>query len=205
MGPQKVVGFYNAPAVAGDMATPDQAIYQACNYTAEGSGVKVGKFVFAGTNPATQAKATGTVVLGLVQRVINYVNMNLVSGGTLELPEGSTLTVAVKGDFWIEATGSATVGQKVLVDKTDGSISFGTAASGNKLDTGFVVKTPASASGDMIIISNWGLGVTDLGSAGGVLGVANGGTGLSSLGTAGQVMKVNSGATGLEWGNDATA
>lgn len=146
-----------APGVPGDLATPDQAIYQAQNYTAE-AACKVGNFCFAGTDAATQAKpsAASGQPIGLVQRVINYVNYDLDSDGTLTVPEGGTLTVAVLGDFWVKTTSAATVGQSVYVSLTDGSISAddaGKTVSGS-VETTWKVKTAGSAN-DMIIISNW--------------------------------------------------
>lgn len=146
-----------APGVAGDPATPDQAIYQAVNFTAE-ADCKVGNFVFAGTDAGTQAKpsAVSGQPIGLVQRNISYVNYNITSDGTLVAPEGSTLTVAVLGDFWVKTTTAATVGQSVYVSLTDGSVSTdaaGETVSGS-VETTWKVKTPADANG-MIIISNF--------------------------------------------------
>ena len=155
MGFQKKVELYTAPAVAGDMATPDQAIYQALNFTAE-EDVNVGTFVFAGTDAAHQAKQGGSTVLGFVQRVINYVNYDITSAGSMKLVEGSTLTVAVKGDFWAKTLTTATVGQKVYVNTTDGTIktdATGQTVSGH-VETDWIVKT-AGAANDLIVISNW--------------------------------------------------
>lgn len=157
MGFQKQVYTSVASGVAGDPATPDQAIYQAVNYTAE-TAVTVGNFVFAGTDPGTQAKASSEsdAPIGLVQRNISYVNSDITSAGTLVVPAGSTLTVAVFGDFYVKTKSAATVGQAVYASLTDGSIS--TAAAGStvsgSIETAWRVKT-AGAANDTIIISNW--------------------------------------------------
>ena len=215
MGFQSKVYTSVASGVAGDLATPDQAIYQALQYTAE-ADCTVGNFVFAGTNAGTQAKpgAVSGLPLGLVQRDIVYPNYTLTSAGSLTAPAGSTLTVAVLGDFWVKTKTNATVGQAVFASLTDGSISCaasGTTVSGS-VETAWRVKTAGSAN-DMIVISNWSVAATNAASIGGTvaasqitgtLGVSQGGTGLSSLGTAGQIMKVNAGATALEWAADAT-
>ena len=204
-----------APGVPGDLATPDQAIYQAQQYTAE-ADCKVGNFCFAGTDAATQAKpgAVSGLPLGLVQRVINYVNYSVTSNGTLVVPAGNTLTVAVLGDFFVKTSTQATVGQAVFASLTDGSIS--TASSGStvagSVETAWRVVT-AGAANSTIIISNWSIAATNAASIGGTvaasqitgtLGVAHGGTGLTTLGTAGQVLKTNAGATAMEWAADAT-
>ena len=103
---------------------------------------------------ATNVAGDAIAVLGFVERVINYVNYELFSDGTLTVPAGSNLTVAVKGDYWAVSTTKATVGQAVLASTADGSISTGT-PDATHLDTGWVVKTPGEI-GEPIIISNWG-------------------------------------------------
>lgn len=155
MGMQTQVGLYLAPAVAGDMATPDQSVYQAQNYTAE-TDVNIGTFAFAGTDAATQAKQGGSAVLGFVQRVINYVNYDITSAGSMTVKAGDTLTIAVKGDYWAKTLTAATVGQKVYANTTDGTIKTDDAGQtvAGHVETDWVVKT-AGAANDLIIISNW--------------------------------------------------
>lgn len=157
MGMQTQVYRTTAPGVAGDPATPDQMVYQPINFTAEGD-VTVGNFVFPSTTaPETHAVAAGTgEPLGLVQRELNHFNYDLTSPGTLVLPEGSTLAVAVRGDFWVVTTTAATVGQAVFASETDGSISTddaGATVSGS-VETKWRVKTAGDAN-DLIIISAW--------------------------------------------------
>ena len=93
---------------------------------------------------ATNVAGSATEVLGFAERVINYVNWNLLDDGTLTVPEGAALTVAVRGDYWAVSSTASTA---------DGSISNGT-PDATHLDTGWVVKTPGAA-GEPIIISNW--------------------------------------------------
>lgn len=156
---QSKVGLYVAPGVAGDKATPDQSVYTPLNPLAE-VALPVGGFVFPVINDgvqdnsrATNVAGDATAVLGFVERVINYVNYDVLQDGTLIVPEGATLTVAVKGDYWAVSTTAATVGQAVLASTADGSVSTGT-ADATHLDTGWKVKTPG-AVGEPIIISNW--------------------------------------------------
>ena len=114
---QSQVNLSVAPGVAGDKATPDQSIYTPLNPLA----LPVGRFVFPVVDSgvidntrATNVAGTATAVLGFVERVINYVNYEIFSDGTLTVPEGSNLTVAVKGDYWAVSTTKATVGQAGL-------------------------------------------------------------------------------------------
>ena len=153
------LNMYVAPGVAGDKATPDQSVYTPLNPLAE-VALPVGGFVFPviedgvrDNSRATNVAGTATEVLGLVERVINYVNYDVLSPGTLMVPKDSALTVAVRGDYWVVSSTAATVGQAVLASTADGSISTGT-ADATHIDTGWVVKT-AGAAGEPIIISNW--------------------------------------------------
>ena len=126
---QSQVELYTCEGVAGDPVTPNQGVYTPVNFLAGEGGVDVGAFAFAdSTNPSTIAKAAGSgQPLGIVQRNLSYPNYVLTSLGTLHVPEGEGLTIAVKGDFWLVAPSAATVGQKVFVNNTDGTISLGSA------------------------------------------------------------------------------
>lgn len=159
MGLQTKVDLYAAQGVEGAKATPDQSVYTPINPVAA-NALPVGRFVFPvvsdgiidnaqSTNIAGDAKA----VLGFAERVIAYFDINAMSSGTLTVPEGSALTVAVKGDYYAVSSTDALVGQSVLASIKDGSVSTG-AADSDHIDTGWIVKTPGAA-GDPIIISNW--------------------------------------------------
>lgn len=160
MGLQKQVNLYRAAGVQGDKATPNQSIYFPKQMVAEGD-VTVGTFVFYGTDASKQAsnsKTGGTAadIIGFVERVINYANYDVTSEGTLIVPNKSTLTIAMCGDYWATATTAATPCQKVFVNPTTGAIS--TAAAGGKVAG--VVETPwtviqGGEAGTPILISNW--------------------------------------------------
>lgn len=198
MSLQTQVNLSVAPGVAGDKATPDQSVYTPLNPLAE-VALPVGGFVFPvvtdsvqDNSRATNVAGGATEVLGFVERVINYVNYDVFSPGTLVVPKGSALTVAVRGDYWAVSSTAATVGQKVLASTADGSISTGT-PDATHIDTGWVVKT-AGAKGEPIIISNWNSMAASTGGAAdtsnlmnkdfsnvtGTLPVANGGTGATT-------------------------
>lgn len=160
MGLQKQVNLYRAAGVQGDKATPNQSIYFPKQMVAEG-GVTVGTFVFYGTDASKQASntktgATAADLVGFVERVINYANYGVTSEGTLIVPNKSTLTIAMCGDYWATATTAATPRQKVFVNPTTGAIS--TAAAGGTVSG--AVETPwtviqGGEAGTPILISNW--------------------------------------------------
>lgn len=157
MGLQKKVDLYRAYAVAGDKATPRQAIYFPQQLIAE-TEITVGNFCFFGTDPETQAKNTGTAttLVGLVERVINYSNYVVTSEGTLTLPVGSALTVAVRGDYYVTSSTVATQGQKVFVNTSTGAVSTGATGGtvAGSVETDWVV-TLGGAIGEPVLISNW--------------------------------------------------
>lgn len=160
MGLQKQVNLYRAAGVQGDKATPNQSIYFPKQMVAEGD-VTVGTFVFYGTDASKQASntktgATAADLVGFVERVINYANYDVTSEGTLIVPNKSTLTIAMCGDYWATATTAATPRQKVFVNPTTGAIS--TAAAGGTVSG--AVETPwtviqGGEAGTPILISNW--------------------------------------------------
>lgn len=155
---QSQVDLYISEGVAGDPVTPNQAVYTPVNFLAGEGGVDVGAFAFAdSTYPSTIAKAAGSgQPLGIVQRNLSYPNYTLTSIGTLHVPEGEGLTIAVKGDFWMVAPADAAVGKKVFVNNTTGAITINTAGTSveGATETPWVVKTPAT-SGGMMVVSNW--------------------------------------------------
>lgn len=155
---QSQVELYTAEGVAGDLATPNQAIYTPQNFLTGSGGMEVGKFAFAdSTSPEKIAKKTGTgKPLGIVQRVINYVNYELTEAGSMLLPQGAPLTIIVKGDVWMKAPSNAAVGKKLFVNNSTGAITINSAGASvtSSTETDWVVKTPAT-SGGMMIVSNW--------------------------------------------------
>lgn len=124
----------------------------------------VGAFVWATTAPSgTQVNSleqfvsnstTGSSApLGIVYRVQDGA---LASGAgyTLNIANGQPCPVAIRGRVFAKSTTAATVGQKVLASKTDGSISTGASATEGTIDTGWVVKSAASI-GQLFIIERY--------------------------------------------------
>jgi len=153
MALQKQVNINYAVGVAGDLVNVTDKVYTAVNPIAE-TEVTAGAFCFAGTDPMNQAKNTGSVVLGFVQRVYQYNNESLAVGATMTIPAGSGLSVIKRGYCYAVSTTAATAGQKVLASTTDGSVSTGASAGEGTVDTGWTVIEGGSI-GDVIVIGNW--------------------------------------------------
>lgn len=154
---QQQVHLSAAPGAAGDNVAPNQSVYASITPLAA-TALPVGGFVFPvvengvqDTTRAVNTAGSATEVLGFAERVINYVNADVFSPGTLTVPQGSALTVAVAGDYRAVSSTDAAVGQKVLASAADGSVSTGEPDAAH-IDTGWVVKTPGAA-GEPIIIS----------------------------------------------------
>lgn len=160
---QKTVNLYPAVGVPGQEVNVHTAIYTPFNYISDGTAA-AGSFVFVKANtddtgvvyPLASATGTGTVI-GLVENTFTG-TLAYNQDGTLIYPQGANLTIAVRGDYYVAASGAATVGQAVLCNPVSGAITYGTPGTAN--DTGWVVMTPATNAGDIIIISNRGVGIT---------------------------------------------
>lgn len=160
---QKTVNLYPAVGVPGQEVNVHTAIYTPFNYISDGTAA-AGSFVFVKANtddtgvvyPLASATGTGTVI-GLVENTFTG-TLAYNQDGTLIYPQGANLTIAVRGDYYVAASGAATVGQAVLCNPASGAITYGTPRTAN--DTGWVVMTPATNAGDIIIISNRGVGIT---------------------------------------------
>lgn len=152
---QKNVGLKNKVAITGDRASQNTKVYDAINFLAGTGGVNVGAFVFRDTSDESKVVTTGSSIIpveGFVERVQN-VNGFTFDPASMKIDEGENVSVAVKGDFYVEADGAVSVGDTVYADTTDGSVTFTSGAT--TTDSGYKAKTSADASGDMVIISNW--------------------------------------------------
>ena len=150
---QQEVGKYNKAAIAGDRANQQEVIYTPINLVTPADlgtavAVKVGNFAWRkGADQAVGAGAGAPV--GFVERVQNYQYYDIDSEGTLVVPNGAAVEIAVKGDFFVQADASVSVGDTVYANNTTGAATF---SSSGATDTGFKAFT-AGASGDMVIIT----------------------------------------------------
>ena len=157
MALQSSVDLYAPVAVPGQAATPDQSVYTPQTFLADDTnGVTVGQFVWIDSDGnASNTQVASTLPLGLAERVLDAPNYNITSAGSMVVPPTNPVTVAVKGDYWVQTLTSATVGQAVFA-MLDGTVK--TDASGatvtDGIETSWRVKTAGSAN-DMILISNW--------------------------------------------------
>ena len=150
---QQEVGKYNKAAIAGDRANQQEVIYTPINLVTPADlgtavAVKVGNFAWRkGADQAVGAGAGAPV--GFVERVQNYQYYDIDSEGTLVVPNGAAVEIAVKGDFFVQADASVSVGDTVYANNTTGAATF---SSSGATDTGFKAFT-AGASGDMVVIT----------------------------------------------------
>lgn len=166
MGLQTTVNINPALGIPGSAASFQGLVSTVKQYQSDGTA-KAGSFALPSTNSVNTGGAaasagfvgltnsSATAAVGLVTRVISAAT----AAGTdasLVYPAGDTVTVALRGAYYIAATGSASVGQKVLVTVATGAISFGSSAGSGEIDTGWTVQTAAAAAGDIIIIANFG-------------------------------------------------
>lgn len=169
MGFQKVVTTMPAAGIPGQQVAPGQAVYTSFNYVSDGT-VEAGTFAyakaltetgFAEMNAASSKGSAGAAVLGFVERVQVAVIPSPLEEATAVYPAGTGLSIAIRGQFYAKATGTATEGQSVLCDPTTGAITYGTAGTAN--DTGWVVRFPRGvhqvAKDDLVIYECFGLTV----------------------------------------------
>lgn len=168
MGLQKKVGANLAPAIAGMPGSVIDGHYSAEVHLAADQ-VTIGTFVFAdGTdNEKVTNKGTATkFVRGIAVYVRNYVSAKL--DATMTVPKGSHVTVATQGNFWVIATNaSPKIGQYVYAKQADGTVvtdNSNTVSNADKVLTNFrVVKVLGTAENSLVLISNQGAAVTQVG------------------------------------------
>ena len=166
MALQKVVNIDPAIGVPGSQAAFLGEVITVHNYLSDGTAA-AGQFVWNGTatvNPvsggatgvgkvATGNGTGGGALAGLAVRLITGVLPDS-SDGQLTYERGELVTVAIRGDFFVTATGSATAGQSVNVVTATGAMTYGTPGTG-EVATGWTV-TEGGTTGDLIVISNHG-------------------------------------------------
>jgi hypothetical protein len=155
---QKQVFTSIAKGVPGQKASLNEGFHYYPNTLMAEVALAVGGFAWLGSDPETLATNKGpadTKPVGFVERNIVYPDYDPLSPGTLTVPPGSALAVAVSGDFWAVAAQDATVGQKVFAVSADGSLTVGAAGAtvSGAVETDWSVVT-AGLAGEPIIISS---------------------------------------------------
>ena len=155
---------YLALGKPGTKASANPVYYAPGQNVAGENGVKAGTFVWAtaGTedsevyNPTTYSNSGTGKPAGLVEALTlqDYIN-DIDSDATMLISAGYGVNIACSGDYFATVTATATLGQKVFANLTDGSIST---ASAGKTYSGYVetdwqVSQGTDAAG-VIIISN---------------------------------------------------
>lgn len=152
---QKDVQKYNKEAIAGDRANNQPAIYTPENLVTPPdlgtafAPVQVGGFAWKNANGQAVGNGSGAPV-GFAERVQNYHFYDMTEDGTLVVPNGAAVELAVKGDFFIAADATTSAGATVYADTTNGAATLTSGA--DTVDTGFKTWN-ATTSGGMAIIT----------------------------------------------------
>ena len=153
---QKTVNVYPPIGEVGGYASVNPIVSTPLGYIAKTS-CPVGGFVWEDSTDKGQVNPSGSgMPLGFVVREQN-VPMGTNVAYTNAVAVGSTVSVAVMGDFFASPTANSTKGQKVFVNTTNGTIKGGTAGAtvSNHVETNWVFLTDADAN-EIGIISNQG-------------------------------------------------
>ena len=163
---QKSVGLIPAIGVEGQEVVVGQAVYLAFNPLSDGT-VKAGAFAFKGTASGNgeefgYASATGSALLGFVERVVDASIPNIKDAFTGVYPAGFKVTVAIRGQFYAKAPSAISAdGLKVYVDGTTGAVTVAAApeSGSDAIDTGWVCRIPnggtSAAKGDTVIFEKF--------------------------------------------------
>lgn len=148
------VNITPAPAVQGDRANQNPTIYTAHNWISA-DPVTVGQFVWRDTtNPETAVAPAGTgAPLGIVERT--HENVAEITGfdGSLVIPAKSNVSVIEKGQVWVLADTTVTVGMKAFATLADGTVQFAAAGATvtGAVETPFTAVT-AGAADELVIV-----------------------------------------------------
>lgn len=135
------------------------------DYVSNGE-IEPGMFVFAKNNELDSPQkvhkaASGGRLVGLVMRTFTSSITNIFASSTHKYPAMFPVTIAKRGRFYFKVpSGSPQIGQNVIVNPADGTVTFGAAGTAN--DTGWTVVrfekgAKTAAEGDIVIIEGWGL------------------------------------------------
>ena len=152
---QQSVGKYNKEAIPGDRANNQDVIYTPENLVTPAdlgtayAPVQVGGFAWKNANGQAVGNGSGAPV-GFAERVQNYQYYDMTDEGTLVVPNGASVELAVKGDFFIAADATTSAGATVYANTSNGAATL--TSGGSTVDTGFKTWN-ATTSGGMAIIT----------------------------------------------------
>lgn len=168
MALQKSVGLNYALGIPGQQVVVGQAEYASYNPLSDGT-VKAGAFCFKkalsgngeGFAGATLLGAADTdLPLGFVERVTDTYIPTVAGEATSVYPAGAAVTVAICGQFYIEAPAAiASDGLPVYIKPTTGALNISASKGEGEVDTGWICRIPnggASAQqGDIVIVERF--------------------------------------------------
>ena len=152
---QQSVAKYNTEAIPGDRANNQEVIYTPENLVTRPelgtayAAVQVGGFAWKDSNGNAVGNGSGAPV-GFAERVQNYHFYDMTEEGTLVVPNGAAVELAVKGDFFVQADASTSAGATVYANTSNGAATLTSGA--GVADTGFKTWN-ATTSGGMAIIT----------------------------------------------------
>ncbi len=130
----------------------------------DSAGINIGTFCFylaTDNNFLVQAKGTNTVLAGFVFRDnSNTWNQAITVPANLNIANGSNIAIATRGAFWttltevVGAGTTATFGDVVYVNDTDGTIVTGVTVETGYTKTNWKVASQSTAIGGLMIITN---------------------------------------------------
>ena len=109
---------------------------------------------------ASLTGAADAVPLGFVERVVDSYIPTVGGDATQVYPAGAALTVAIRGQYYIEAPAAiAADGLGVFINPTTGAISIAASAGTGEVDTGWTCRIPnggtSAAQGDIVIVERF--------------------------------------------------
>ena len=167
---QKSVGLRYGLAVAGQQVVINQAEYLHYNPLSDGT-VKAGTFCFkkavegqgeAFGYASLKGASASAEPLGFVERVVDTYIESVTAESTDTYPEGSPVTVAVRGQFYAEAPAKISAdGLSVFIDATTGAITIASAPESGSaaIDTHWKCRIPnggtSAQKGDLVIFERF--------------------------------------------------
>lgn len=151
------VELYPAPAVQGDRANQNPTIYTAHNFLTA-APTTVGQFVWRdSTLPAVACNVTGSgAPLGIVERTHENAAEAFNFDASLAIPAKNNVSVIEKGQVWVVADTTVTVGMKAFATLADGTIQFAAAGATvtGAVETAWTAVT-AGAADDLVIVDSY--------------------------------------------------